>query len=116
MVHLAPDQLERYRAAVDDDATGTGLEAAVAAIRAQGHECGPHEALKTAPRGFPKDHPRIELLRAKGIIMWHQWPVGAWLGTRKAKDRVADAIRDAAPLRQWLAQHVGPTTAEPASR
>jgi uncharacterized protein (TIGR02453 family) len=116
MVHLAPDQLQRYRAAVDDEVTGTALEVAVGAIRSQGHECGPHEALKSAPRGYPKDHPRIELLRAKGIIMWHQWPTGAWLGTRTAQDRVAEAIRDAAPLRQWLAQHVGETTEEPTSR
>jgi len=107
MVHLAPDQLERYRAAVDDDRTGRDLEAAVAAIRGRGHDCSPHEALKTAPRGYRKDHVRIELLRAKGIIMWHQWAPGAWLGTRKAKDRVACAIRDAEPLRQWLAEHVG---------
>jgi uncharacterized protein (TIGR02453 family) len=116
MVHLAPDQLQRYRAAVDDEATGSALEAAVDAIRSRGHECGPHEALKSAPRGYAKDHPRIELLRAKGIIMWHHWPPAAWLGTGKAKDRVAAAIRDAAPLRQWLAQHVGETTAEPTSR
>ena len=111
MVHLASDQLARYRAAVDDDRTGKDLEAAVTAIRAKGHDCGPHEALKTAPRGFVKDHPRIELLRAKGIIMWHQWEPASWLGTRKAKDRVADAIRDAEPLRQWLAEHVGESTA-----
>ena len=116
MVHLAPDQLQRYRDAVDDDSTGPALEAAVAAVRARGHECGPHEALKTAPRGYPKDHPRIELVRAKGIIMWHLWPPAGWLGTAKAKDRVAGAIRDAEPLCRWLGEHVGHTTAEPAAR
>jgi uncharacterized protein (DUF2461 family) len=42
MVHLAPDQLERYRQAVDDDKTGPALEAVVTALRKQGHECGPH--------------------------------------------------------------------------
>jgi uncharacterized protein (TIGR02453 family) len=112
MVHLMPDQLQRYRAAVDDEETGTALEAAVAGIRALGHECGPHEALKTAPRGYAKDHQRIELLRAKGIIAWHQWPPGAWLGTRKAKDRVADVIRASEPLHRWLREHVGPPAME----
>ena len=37
--------------------------------------------LKTAPRGYPKDHPRIELLRYKGLITWRTWPPGPWLGT-----------------------------------
>ena len=116
MVHLASDQLGRYRAAVDEAVSGAALEEAVAAVRAKGHECGPHEALKSAPRGYPKDHPRVELLRAKGIIMWHLWPPAAWLGTRKAKDRVAGALRDADPLRRWLAQHVGDTAAEAVAR
>ena len=40
----------------------------------------------------------------------HGVPGLAWLGTRKAKDHVAGAIRDANPLCQWLAQHVGDTT------
>ena len=112
MVHLAADQLERFRRAVDDERTGPALEAVVSSLRGKGHECGPHEALKTAPRGYPRDHPRIELLRAKGIITWQQWPAGAWLGTAKAKTRVADAIRAARPLHQWLAENVGPTTLE----
>ena len=110
VVHLASDQLERYRAAVDDERTGLALAAAVAAIRAKGHECEPYEALKTAPRGYPKDHPRIELLRAKGIITWHLWPPAPWLSTSKAKDRIVEVLRDTHPLRQWLAEHVGDST------
>jgi uncharacterized protein (TIGR02453 family) len=111
MVHLAPDQLDRYRRAVDDEARGGALEAVVQALRREGHECGPHEALKTAPRGYAKDHPRVELLRAKGIVVWHQWPVARWLGTAKAKDRVVDVLRASRPLASWLADHVGDTVA-----
>ena len=110
MVHLAPDQLDRYRAAVADERSGTALAAAVTAIRARGHTCEPHDALKTAPRGYPKDHPRVELLRAKGIITWHQWPPARWLATGKAKDRVVEVLRDSHPLRQWLTDHVGEST------
>jgi uncharacterized protein (TIGR02453 family) len=116
MFMMAPDQLERFRAAVADDATGIVLEAIVATIRQQGHECGPHDVLKTAPKGYPKDHQRIELLRGKGITTWHQWPPGAWLGTRKAKERIVDVIRASAPLNEWLADHVGTTRLEPAHR
>ena len=116
MYMMAPDQLERYRRAVDGDTTGEALEAIVTSIRDKGHDCGPHDALKTAPRGYAKDHPRIELLRAKGLTVWHQWPPAAWFGTKKVKDRVVEVIHDAAPLNEWLGEHVGDTTMEMARR
>ena len=78
---------------------------------AKGLQVGGGQTLKTAPRGYPGDHPRIELLRCKGLICWRQWPVAPWLGTAKAKDRVAGFLRTAAPLHQWLDQQVGPGAA-----
>ena len=102
-----PAALTRFRAAVDADDTGTELAVIVADLHRAGYQTMAHEVLKTAPRGFPKDHPRIELLRHKGIAMMKSWPVGAWLGTRKAKDRVVTALRAAAPLNEWLNRHVG---------
>jgi uncharacterized protein (TIGR02453 family) len=110
MWEMAPDQLERYREAVDEDGSGDQLERIVATIRGTGVEAMGHGVLKTAPKGYPKDHPRIELLRYKGIVAWREWPAGAWLGTRKAKDRVVDLFRAAEPLNVWLASHVGPST------
>ena len=102
-----PATLTRFRAVVDADDTGTELAVIVADLHRAGYQTMAHEVLKTAPRGFPKDHPRIELLRHKGIAMMKSWPVGAWLGTRKAKDRVVTALRAAAPLNEWLNRHVG---------
>lgn len=102
-----PAALTRFRAAVDADDTGAELAAIVADLHRAGYQTMAHQVLKTAPRGFPKDHPRIELLRHKGIAMMKSWPVGAWLGTRKAKDRVVTALRAAAPLNEWLNRHVG---------
>jgi uncharacterized protein (TIGR02453 family) len=103
----ASDQLERYRAAVADDRSGVALVKLVARARAAKIEITAHETLKTAPRGFPKDHPRIDLLRQKGLIAWREWPVGAWMGTRKAKDRIIDFFHAAAPVNDWLGKHVG---------
>jgi uncharacterized protein (TIGR02453 family) len=105
----APDQLERYRAAVADDMSGPQLVKIVDKLRKAGHEVNGHEALKTAPKGYPKDHPRIELLRQKGLIVWRQWPVGAWLGTAQAKKRVTDVFTAAKPMNTWLDTHVGPS-------
>jgi hypothetical protein len=62
--------------------------------------------LKTAPKGYPKDHPRIELLRNKGLIVWKHWPVAKWLGTAAAKTRVIDVLRAAVPVNDWLARNV----------
>ena len=107
---MASDQLARYRKAVADD--GPGAELVQHGGRGQGAhkvEITGHDALKTAPKGYPKDHPRIELLRNKGLIAWKEWPVGAWLGTRKAKVRVVDFLRATEPLRAWLAANVGPS-------
>jgi uncharacterized protein (TIGR02453 family) len=106
----APDQLERFRAAIADNKTGPRLEKLVAATRKKGLEVAGHDALKTAPKGYPKDHPRIELLRQKGLITWKQWPVAAWLGTAQAKKRIVDVFIAAKPLNAWLDKHIGPTT------
>ncbi len=106
---MAADQLDRYRRAVADDATGEELVALVAEAHGRKIEITGHDTLKTAPRGYPKDHPRIELLRNKGLIAWKEWPAGAWLGTRKAKDRVVEFLRAARPLNGWLEANVGPS-------
>jgi len=106
---VAPDQLDRYRRSVAEDRSGAELETVVAALGKRGIEVRARESLKTAPRGYPRDHPRAELLRQKGLVAWREWPPGPWLGTRKAKDRVVGFLHDSAPLRAWLDTHVGPS-------
>ena len=101
-----PATLQRYRTAVDREKSGALLAEIVATLRSGGYQTMAHEVLKTAPRGFPKDHPRIELLRHKGIAMMKEWPVAAWMGTAKAKDRVVGALRAGVPLNEWLARYV----------
>jgi uncharacterized protein (TIGR02453 family) len=101
-----PAQLQRFRSAVDDDRSGAELEAIVADLRKDGYDVGAREVLKTAPKGYPKDHPRIELLRCKGVVMSKLWPVGAWLGTSRAKDRVVAGLDAARPLSSWLERFV----------
>jgi len=107
MWEMAPDQLERYRQAVDDEEIGKALADIVAALRSGGVDVSAHETLKSAPKGYPKDHPRIGLLRLKGIVAWKQWPAGAWLGTRNARERVEEFLRSTVPLNDWLDTHVG---------
>src|SRR5690242_14601165 len=104
---MAPDQLSRFRAAVADDARGGALETIVEAAAARGIEISGHDELKTVPRGYPRDHPRADLLRMKGLIAWQQWPVAAWLGTAAAQGRVSGFLRATRPLCEWLDARVG---------
>jgi uncharacterized protein (TIGR02453 family) len=109
MYAMAPDQLERYRQAVVTDVPGQELERLISSVRGQGIDVHGHETLKKAPRGYPPDHERIDLLRCKGLIAWREWPVAAWLGTAAAKERVTGFLTATQPLADWLAAHVGPS-------
>lgn len=110
MWEMAPDQLQRYREAVDDDASGRVLEKLAAQARAKGLTVMSHAMLKTAPKGYEKDHPRIELLRYKGLATWQDWPAAAWLGTKRAEDKVVTFLRLSKPIGAWLDTNVGPST------
>jgi uncharacterized protein (TIGR02453 family) len=114
--HMANDQLERFRAAVDADRTGTEIARITASLEKARYDLAAHESLKTAPRGFAKDHPRIDLLRRKGLVAGKQWPVAKWLHTAEAKKRIEGAWRDFLPLNTWLAAHVGPSELPPDER
>jgi uncharacterized protein (TIGR02453 family) len=109
MWEMAPDQLGRYRDAVDADRTGKKLEQISAAIRKGGAELESHGKLKSAPQGYQKDHPRIELLRYKGVAAWQEWPAAAWLGTARAKERIEGFFELSKPLVAWLKKNVGPS-------
>ena len=98
-------QLERARRAIADERTGPELERAIASLGGGLTFTAPD--LKTAPRGFGRDHPRIELLRRKRFAALVRLPAEPWLQTAQAKDRVAAAWRGLAPLHAWLQRHVG---------
>lgn len=109
---MARDQLERFRAAVLDDTTGSEI-AALAAALGRRQRIGAIGELKTAPRGIPKDHPRVELLRRKGLMASADVGAPAWIHTRAAVGRIRRIWTDAAPLCAWLDTHVGPSTLPP---
>jgi uncharacterized protein (TIGR02453 family) len=110
MYMMTPDQLDRYRQAVAGEAAGHELADIIAALARQQITVNARDLLKTAPRGYPADHPRIGLLKYKGIYAWQAWPVAEWLGTPAAAGRVAGFLRATRPLSGWLAANVGPGT------
>jgi uncharacterized protein (TIGR02453 family) len=111
MYQMAPDQLDRYRRAVTDEWSGKELTSLIATVEKAGISVHGRDSLKTTPRGYPKDHPRLDLLRHKGLVAWQEWTPAAWLGTAAAKKRVVDFLHTSHPLREWLDTHVGPSAA-----
>ena len=112
---MASDQLERYRAAVADERTGPLLEAAIAEVTKKrvtvSHGGG--EPLKTAPRGYPRDHPRIRLLQWKGVIGARDFGAPAWIYGPSAIAKVTQMWKSVAPLSHWLDGNVGPSMLMP---
>lgn len=112
---LSRDQRDRFRRAVDDGRTGGALVRAVTAVRDAGLEVAGSE-LKRAPRGYPVDHPRIELLRHLRLTAQRRFPSDTpALHGAAARDLVVDTWEAAAPLCRWLERHVG-AAAEPPRR
>ncbi|MEI8238320.1 MAG: DUF2461 domain-containing protein [Actinomycetota bacterium] len=110
---MAADQLERFRAAIDADGTGNDLAARCVAATHKGLTLTAMGELKTAPRGYSKDHPRIELLRRKGLVCGREYPVAKWLHTKATVGKVRDVWCAAADVNEWLDLHVGPSTLPP---
>jgi uncharacterized protein (TIGR02453 family) len=113
---LAADQLARFRDAVADDASGPALERAVAAARAAGLETF-GEALKTAPRGHPRDHPRVALLRHRSLVAGRRLDAGdGGIARPAALDHARSTWAACEALNAWLDEHVGPSALPPPAR
>jgi uncharacterized protein (TIGR02453 family) len=109
---MAADQLERFREAVAGPA-GEAIDGICTTLQRSGYELGALSSLKTAPRGYPKDHPRIELLRRKGLTAARTFAPAAWMHTAQAADRVRSAWLDMAAMNAWLDSNVGPSMLAP---
>jgi uncharacterized protein (TIGR02453 family) len=100
------DQTARYRAAVDDDATGRQLEKIMKTLVRQGFTPG-GDRVRTRPRGCPADHPRLELMRHESLTAGHRHPPTEELSTRAALDLVRADWRRLRPLVDWVLANVG---------
>lgn len=112
---MARDQLVRFRDAVSDDGSGSEFAGLVARSAEDGVRVRPgrHEPLKGSPRGYPRDHERIEWLRWKGVEVSERVGAPAWLDTAEAPERIVEVWERAAPVNAWLDRHVGPSALSP---
>ncbi len=111
--HTASDQVQRLRAAVDDDLSGRRLQEVLDGL-AGWEVLG--ERLKRLPKPYAPDHPRADLLLHKSLAAGLRFEPAEWLHTPECGERVAAAWRTVQPLNAWLSQHVGPTRQERPAR
>jgi uncharacterized protein (TIGR02453 family) len=105
---MARDQLDRYRDAVADDRRGRELvKLAGEARRANLELWG--ESLATAPRGYPTDHERIDLLRRKSLALGARLHFGRGIDRAAGLQFVTRTWRAAAAVTAWLDDNVGAT-------
>jgi uncharacterized protein (TIGR02453 family) len=107
--HPATDQLERFRAAIDDSRRAAAFERAITKAEKGGMQLTEPE-LKRAPKGYPLDHPRIERLRLKRMTVFHRSTLGPWLHRPACDERVRSELESARPFVTWLSENVGPST------
>lgn len=93
--------LEAYREAVDDEAMGEDLTAVVEQVGAAGARVG-GDTFKRVPRGFPKDHPRADLLRHGGLHAGVEGPIPHAMFGPELVDWCFERYAALAPLHTWL--------------
>ena len=101
----APADLARLRSAIADDKVGPTFERMVAGLVDSGFTLG-GETLKTAPRGFDVEHPRIELLRHKSLSLGRSHGFEPVIHTPELLDLVRADRQALRPFIEWIAGRI----------
>ncbi|MGC5259376.1 DUF2461 domain-containing protein [Gordonia sp. DT218] len=101
------ERLAALRAAVDHDRHGADLERLLKKLAKAGWEIG-GDKLKTSPRGWDADHPRIDLLRHKSLTVGRDYGFEDVIHTAALVDRIRTDWRATTPLVEWVVRHGAP--------
>ena len=104
----ASDQVERMRVAIDKPRMAASLRKAIGVAEAAGLELNEPDLVR-GPRGYPVDHPRMDLLRRRRLVVAKRHSIARWVERPAAGKRIRDQLDAAAPLVRWLRSHVGPS-------
>lgn len=103
--HASSTDLRRIRAAIDGS-DGLELQRLVAELESASWERS-GETLKTTPRGYDANHPRIDLLRHKSLSLTKHYHFADFVGTPTLTDHIRADWRTARPFVEWVASHIG---------
>jgi uncharacterized protein (TIGR02453 family) len=98
--------LARIRESIDHEATGKQLQRILTKLEKAGFEIG-GEKLKTSPRGYDADHPRIDLLRHKSLTAGKAYGFDEVIHSPKLVDAVRKDWRALRPLVEWVGDRLG---------
>jgi len=98
--------LARIRASIDHEATGKELQRILAKLEKAGFEIG-GDRLKTAPRGYDADHPRIDLLRHKAITAGKPYGFDPVIHSPALVAAVRKDWRALRPFVDWVSARLG---------
>lgn len=101
-----PAQLSAFRALVDDTRTVGDLEECLDEVGRAGFELMREDELRTAPRGFASDHPRIALLRLRHLAVGRAEEPAEWMWTPDALDEIRAAWGTVSVWCEWLHENV----------
>ena len=101
----SPVQTESFRRAIAAGGSGAEFEGIVAGLANAGFDLE-GASLKTRPKGFDADHPRLDLLRRKEIMAINRVGVPAWLSKPSALQHIRSAWMDIRPLTEWVVANV----------
>lgn len=101
---LGTDRLAALRAAIDVDRSGADLVDITDRLGRDGWQIG-GDVLKTAPRGYPKDHPRIGLLRHKTLTAMRDYGFDPVIHSPELVERIRADWRSLDELLAWLLRH-----------
>jgi uncharacterized protein (TIGR02453 family) len=63
------------------------------------------DALKTTPKGYPKDHPHVEWLRLKSFVVTHEFK-DSEVTDKKFLKKVSEVLKTAKPLNEFLEEAI----------
>lgn len=103
----SPAGIATVRTAIDGP-DGAGLEKIIATLRRAGWQIG-GDRVKTSPRGYPADHPRIELLRHASLTVSRDYGFEPLIHRPELLAAVRKDWRALRPLVEWLAARLAGT-------
>ena len=103
--HAESADLARIRDGMADERTGTELAKLLRSLKRKGFELG-GETLKTTPRGYDADHPRIDLLRHKSMTLGRSYGFEPVIHTAELLDLVRKDWRSLRSFVDWVTHRI----------
>lgn len=101
---MDPPRLARFREALLDDRKGKEVALLVKKLEKKGYRVASAETLVKPPKGVDPEHPRVELLKRKGLVMMFPEIPTSELTKRSLVDRLVKGCKECAPLVDWVAR------------